>query len=123
MINGACLCGAITFEVRGGVKSYSVCHCSQCRKQSGHAWASGYAPEGNITIAGDVRWFEATETAKRGFCPICGSSLFWKAHAEDHMSFALGAIDNPTGVTLDKHIFVADKGDYYEIADGLPQKP
>ncbi len=38
------------------------------------------------------------------------------------MSFALGALDEPTGLKLKKHIFVADKGDYYDIADGLPQK-
>lgn len=123
MIEGACLCGAVTFKVGAGAQGYSVCHCGQCRKQSGHVWASGYAPAANITITGDVRWFEASETAKRGFCPICGSSLFWKAHDEDTMSFALGAVDNPTGVTLEKHIFVGDKGDYYEIMDGLPQKP
>ncbi len=33
----------------------------------------------------------------------------------------MGAIDTPTGVRLAKHIFVADKGDYYDIEDGLPQ--
>ncbi|MEQ9675765.1 MAG: GFA family protein, partial [Roseovarius indicus] len=37
-------------------------------------------------------------------------------------SFALGALDEPTGLTLEKHIFTADKGDYYDIKDGLPQK-
>lgn len=38
------------------------------------------------------------------------------------MSFSLGAIDGPTGLKLQKHIFVADNGDYYEIADGVPQR-
>ncbi len=33
----------------------------------------------------------------------------------------MGAFDTPTGTHLTKHIFVADKGDYYEISDGLPQ--
>lgn len=37
------------------------------------------------------------------------------------MSFALGAIDGPTGITSEKHIFTASKGDYYDINDGLPQ--
>ncbi len=123
MIKGACLCGAVTYEVGEGAKGYSVCHRSQCRKQSGHAWASGYAPAANIKVTGEVRWYEATTTAKRGFCPVCGALLFWKAHDEDTMSFALGAVDNPTGLRLEKHVFVGDRGDYYEIADGLPQKP
>jgi hypothetical protein len=36
---------------------------------------------------------------------------------------ALGALDGATGVQLERHIFVAEKGDYYDIADGLPQNP
>jgi hypothetical protein len=35
----------------------------------------------------------------------------------------MGAFDAPTGTKLEMHIFVADKGDYYDIADGLPQNP
>ena len=73
-------------------------------------------------ITGEVRWFDLTETATRGFCPACGCFLFWKAHDEDGMSFSLGAIDGPTGLSLQKHIFVADKGDYYDIADDVPQR-
>ncbi len=33
----------------------------------------------------------------------------------------MGAFERPTGVRLEMHIHVADKGDYYDIADGLPQ--
>jgi hypothetical protein len=47
--------------------------------------------------------------------------LFWKAHDEDQISFSLGCLDEEDGIKLERHIFVADKGDYYEIADGLPQ--
>ena len=55
-----------------------------------------------------------------GFFPRCGSFLFWTAHDEDTISFALGALDAPTGLTLEKHIFCEDKGDYYDIEDDLP---
>ena len=53
---------------------------------------------------------------------VCGTSLFWRPLGRDTLSVSAGAIDNPTGLTLEQHIFVADKGDYYDIADGLPQK-
>ena len=33
----------------------------------------------------------------------------------------MGAFDLPTNTKLRIHIHVADKGDYYQIADGLPQ--
>ena len=123
MTRGHCLCGAVAFETRSKPKGASVCHCSQCRRQSGHLWASAYVPKADLTITGPVRWFASSDAARRGFCPTCGAFLFWQAHAEDTISFALGAITGPTGILLEKHIFCADKGDYYDITDGLPQKP
>ncbi len=122
MLRGSCNCKAVRFTVKGGGDSVTACHCSQCRKQSGNYWASGYAPDTAFDIHGDVRWYEASPTAQRGFCPVCGCWLFWKAKDEDGTAFSLGAIDGPTGLRLQKHIFVADKGDYYDIADGVPQK-
>lgn len=119
---GRCLCGDIRFETEATPQGASVCHCSQCRRMSGHLWSSAYVPEASLAISGPVAWYEASPSAKRGFCPRCGSFLFWKAHDEDTISFSLGALDAPTGLTLEKHIFVADKGDYYDIADDLPCK-
>ena len=122
MLTGTCACGEISFEVSGEPKGASVCHCGQCRKMSGFAWSSAYVEESSISIAGPVKWVALSATAKRGICPNCGSFLFWKAHDETTMSFALGALDGPTGLRLEKHIFTAEKGDYYDIADGLLQK-
>ena len=122
MIKGSCLCGDISYETAANPQGASMCHCSQCRKQSGGVWSSAYVPEMDLAITGPISWFASSDTAKRGVCPRCGSFLFWKAHDEDTISFSLGSIDGPTGLTLTKHIFVADKGDYYKLADGVPQK-
>jgi len=122
MHKGSCLCGDVTFTVNAAPEGASACHCGQCRKQSGHVWASAYVARSDLSISGPVSWYAASDIAKRGFCPRCGSFLFWAAHAEDTMSFALGALEAPTGLRLEKHIFVKDKGDYYDIADGVPQK-
>lgn len=121
MIKGSCNCKAVSFVVTGDVWGGSNCHCGQCRKQSGNVWASAVVQQGDIKITGDVRWYASSADAKRGFCPTCGCFLFWKHDAETSMSFALGAIDGPTDLRIEKHIFVADKGDYYTIADDLPQ--
>ncbi len=122
MIRGSCLCGDIRFETAAQPQGASMCHCSQCRKQSGGIWASAQVPDTDISITGPMSWFEATPQAKRGSCPRCGSFLFWKGTGEDATSFALGAVDGNTGLSVEKHIFVASKGDYYEIADGVPQE-
>lgn len=121
MVHGTCLCGEVAFSVTPLPRT-SACHCSQCRKQSGHHWASGMGMAEAFEIMGEVTWYRATPKAKRGFCGTCGSFLFWKHDDEPEMSFSLGVLDGPTGMTLPKHIFVADKGDYYTLADGLPQQ-
>ena len=99
-----------------------MCHCSQCRAQSGGVWSSAYVKRTDLHITGPVKWFASSSNARRGFCPECGSFLFWEELDEDNTSFSLGSINNPTGIKLEKHIFTASKGDYYDIADNLPQK-
>ena len=123
MHKGSCLCGAVSFEVACALPSPDACHCSQCRKQSGHFWASTDIPRTVLTIHGaeQVTWFRSSEKVRRGFCSVCGSFLFWDPVARDRIAVAMGAFDEPTGTRLHIHIFTADKGDYYEIADGLPQ--
>ncbi|MDP1736902.1 MAG: GFA family protein [Caulobacter sp.] len=123
MHKGSCLCGAVSFEVAGELPAPDACHCSQCRRTSGHVWASTDVPKSDVTIHGEdsIRWFQSSEKVRRGFCATCGSALFWDPLHRDKIAIAMGAFDAPTGTRLGKHIFVADKGDYYDIADGLPQ--
>ena len=121
---GACLCGAISFEVAGDLPPPDGCHCSQCRKQSGHYWASTNVARSALAIRGEDRisWYQSSEKIRRGFCSVCGSVLFWDPPHRDWTAIAMGAFEAPTGTRLAKHIFTADKGDYYDIADGLPQE-
>jgi hypothetical protein len=123
LLKGSCLCGAVTFEIDGALPPPDACHCGQCRKWSGHYWASSDVPRSSLRINGEDRlaWYQSSEKVRRGFCAGCGSSLFWDPIFKDRVGVAMGAIEAPTGTSLGIHIFVADKGDYYEIADGLPQ--
>lgn len=121
-IRGSCLCGDIRFETAAKPQGPSMCHCGQCRKQSGGIWSSAYVAQSDLTITGPVSWFRASASAKRGFCARCGSFLFWQADDESTISFALGAVEAPSGIRIEKHIFVRDKGDFYEIADGVLQQ-
>jgi hypothetical protein len=123
---GSCLCGSVRFEVDGDLSANDACHCTRCRKWSGHFLAGADVPRAALTIiSGDtLSWYRSSEKVRRGFCSHCGSSLFFDpldTATHDWIGICLGAFDSPTGVTLSKHIFVAEKGDYYHIADGLPQ--
>ncbi|MCJ8052095.1 GFA family protein [Shinella curvata] len=121
--SGHCLCGAVRFRTSGRLREVIACHCSQCRRQTGHFYAATNVTDEGLSVEGadDVTWYRASETASRGFCRICGSALFWKGDGSDYTSIMAGAFDQPTGLKIGVHIFCADKGDYYEIADDAPR--
>ena len=122
MLKGSCLCGGVTFQADGTSRQPAACHCTQCRKQSGHHWASVQVDDDKLEIHGELRWFSSSPGAKRGFCPVCGSFLFWKAEKDSDTGVSLGSMDGSTGLHLERHIFTADKGDYYDIPASEPEK-
>lgn len=117
---GSCLCGAVTFEVEGPLRPVVACHCGQCRKVTGNFVAATGAARDAVTIAGEVTWFRSSPEARRGFCAICGSQLFWDGLGT-HLSIMAGALDGATGLSLAGHIFCADAADWEVIDDGLPR--
>jgi len=123
--DGSCLCGAVRFEVAGELHPPDACHCTRCRKQSGHFWASTDVPRSTLDIGGaeNLPWYRSSDRVRRGFCSTCGSCLFWDPLGRGTIGVAMGAFDTPTRTRLRVHICVADKGDYYDLGDGLPQNP
>lgn len=122
--HATCLCGAVTIRVTGPLGEVDACHCSQCRRQSGHYWASTEIERDRVSITdgGALRWYQSSEKVRRGFCGTCGSFLLWDVPGRACIAVAMGAFAAPTGARIAKHIFTADKGDYYDIADGVPQE-
>ncbi|KPN61659.1 Uncharacterized conserved protein [Aliiroseovarius crassostreae] len=123
MLNGSCLCGAVSFEISGPLRPVYACHCQQCRKTSGHFWAATSVPDDALTFAktDGLAWYQSSPNTKRGFCNQCGSSLFWVPEGEGRTVVAAGSLDGETGLTTKAHVFVADKGDYYGIEEQMPQ--
>ena len=119
---GGCLCGAVRYEVRGPLTEVHICHCGQCRRQSGHCVAATGAQRSDFSFTEErgLKWYRSSDYARRGFCGECGSALFWD-DGGDEISINAGSLDQPTGLKTTKHIFVEEKGDYYEITDDLPR--
>jgi len=100
-----------------------MCHCSQCRRVTGHVMAATGARHVDFRLLSESRlgWFDSSAEARRGFCTQCGSTLFWQGAGRDYVSIAAGTLDDSSGLQIACHIFTADKGGYYEIADSAPQ--
>jgi hypothetical protein len=120
---GRCLCEGVQFEIRGPLRPVTYCHCTMCRRATGHFVAATECEQKDLhfTESQSLRWYQSSAAARRGFCGTCGSQLFWEGKGRTSISILAGALDLPTGVRAEQHIFTADKGDYYEICDGLPQ--
>jgi hypothetical protein len=121
--HGRCLCGGVEFTVNGPLRDVVYCHCKLCRRSSGHfvAATACTVPHLTLTRSGSLQWFESSAQARRGFCNVCGSNLFWQPLSGSHMSIMAGTLDDPTGVKAVSHIHVDSKGDYYTLEDGLAQ--
>ena len=123
--HGACLCGSVRFSVRGALRPIVFCHCGQCRRAQGQFAAYTAAPPESIELNSEapLKWFDSSVHARRGFCSVCGSSVFWAPMDESYWAIAAGALDQSCELTPLHHIFVADKASYYDILDDLPQFP
>jgi hypothetical protein len=124
-VAGSCLCGAVRYDVARFERGVIACHCSQCRETSGHYVAATQAMNANLRMISDstLKWYRSSEDAERGFCTECGSNLFWRKIGDDATSIMVGALDGPTGLAMQCHIFVDDAGDYYCPSDGVPHYP
>ena len=122
---GGCLCGAVRYRLHGPLRPVVNCHCQQCRRSSGHFVAATAVKQRQFELLADaeLRWYRSSAEARRGFCGVCGSSLFWQPTdaGRDHIAVMAGTLDGPTGLTTRQHIFVDSAGDYYTLADGLPR--
>lgn len=75
----------------------------------------------DIDIEGSVKWTAVSENAEHGFCAQCCSPLFWRTKLKNTISIVAGNLETTDGIETMGHVFVSEKGDYYEISDGLPQ--
>jgi hypothetical protein len=116
VLKGSCQCRAIEYEIRGSVRPVVLCHCSQCRKSSGHYGAATQALLENVTITGStLKWFRSSEKAERGFCGNCGSNLFWRRVQGIHISIWAGTIDGSSGLRTEGQLYPESAGYYYEL--------
>ena len=120
---GGCLCRAVRYRVDGPLRPVVMCHCTQCRRTTGHVMAATAARRADFHLEShaELKWYQSSEEARRGFCGRCGSTLFWDGVGLGHMSIAAGTLDDTRGLRIACHIFVGDKGDYYQIEPGTPQ--
>ena len=122
---GACLCGAVRYQLDGPFGQLTHCHCSVCRKHHGAAFASFVASplKGFRYLSGEhhVSRYDSSSTWYRPFCLTCGSVLPTRMPEHNVIVSPAGSLAGDLGVRPGKHMFVASKAPWYDITDDLPQ--
>ena len=126
MSAGQCLCGAVRYEVRGPLRDILVCHCVECRRWAGHAWAATAATVEDLRIEGEVTWRRSPDSewqAERGNCARCGSSLFWRAEGSPRVAIGAGTLDDSHGLRVAAHVWVEQGADWEAPPGHVPTYP
>lgn len=117
-LTGRCLCGAVKFSAGVEKHETGACHCGMCRR-----WAGGplfvLNCSGAVTFEGEenISTFRSSDWGERGFCKICGSTLFWRTHDQSFLGMAVGSFDDQSQFELTNQVFIDDKPDWYEFAN------
>ena len=127
-LTGRCLCGNVRYRIRGRLGAIGYCHCGQCRRATGTAFASNAnVARANIEfLAGldGVTEYESSPDKFRAFCSRCGSPVYSRTTADpDHLRIRLGLLDQDPGRRALAHVWVSSKAPWFEITDELPQFP
>ena len=124
-IKGACLCGAVEFELTPPSRFCAHCHCPNCRRAHGAAFVT-YAgfPREQVCISGEdqlSRYVTDTQ-AVRSFCRRCGSTLFYEGPRwPGELHVALANVDGKIDRDPAAHVYVDHRAAWFEIHDGLAQ--
>ena len=125
---GGCACGAVRYRLTAAPLIVHACHCRDCQRLSGSAFAVNIWIERCFVDADQARLGATMATAGSGKpqeifrCPACGTALWSKYHAApgDTVLLRAGTLDDPAAVEPDIHIFTRSKLPWVQLPAGAP---
>ena len=123
-LSGNCECKRISFDIFQEIKYFSHCHCSQCRRSHGSAFASFIEVDKScfryISGKESLKSYTSSEQCKRIFCDNCGSNIMFidEAKAEKYY-VSVGALSGNPKLPKAHHVFVGSMASWFEINDNL----
>jgi len=123
---GRCACGSVSYSVDGPLRDVYNCHCTWCRRISGHFMAATQvALDDFILESGEsLVWWSPNEEDEYGFCSTCGGTVLWRTEGyPGRISIFAGSLDKPTGLTTIATGYSKYASDYHRLDDTLPASP
>ena len=123
-VPGSCQCGAVRFEAPLPSLWCAHCHCADCRKAHGAGYVTwaGFK-ESTVRFAGaesPLHWRHSSETAERGFCRACGSTMFYRSTRwPGELHIAVGVLDGAIDKAPQVNVYVDEAVDWVALDDAL----
>lgn len=126
MLDGACLCGRVQYEIEGEPRFMYQCYCGKCRAASGASFVTNIIVDADrfrITAGKEsLAAFESSPGKFRHFCSVCGSPVYSQGEKTKHIvSVRCGTLKRDPGMRAAYHAFVDSKASWVDIADRKPQ--
>ena len=117
-LKGRCLCGAVTITIPSDHTEVHACHCHMCQRWGGaSSMALDVGQDIGIDGADNVTVYRSSDWAERGFCKVCGSSLYYRLVDAGSYSICTGILEDQDSLTLNSQYFIDEKPAYYDFAN------
>ncbi len=122
-MTGGCRCGAVRYAAEGEALHHALCHCRDCQRSAGApmvGWAMFSAER--VSVTGEVVTHASSEHARRQFCGVCGTGLFYinEAMLPGMIDIQSATLDDPQALPPGGHIQVAERIGWMADAHALP---
>jgi hypothetical protein len=120
-MSGRCLCGAVQFVAEEAESGVDACHCGMCRRWTGGPFFTSKTRSVAFQGAEALARYESSAWAERGFCKICGSTLFYYLKPTRTFMMSVGAFDDASAFRLIEEIYIDSKPEGYALAGDHPK--
>lgn len=126
-ISGGCICGAVRYECAADPVMTANCHCRDCQKAGGGAFAPALAvPAQALKISGEVKYYDTKSDSghnvSRGFCPNCGARLFGKPSRMPELAVVMaGSLDDPSWYRPGMNLYTDSAQPWVPLDAALPR--
>jgi len=124
-LQGRCLCGDVRYSVQETFEAFYLCHCDQCQKVTGSAFASNI-----LTSVDNIQWLSGEENIARyqdplrdftkAFCASCGAGVPHVNRAGSHLVIPAGSLIDAPSMSPSANLFKPESPDWF--TSGIPAK-
>lgn len=127
-LEGSCLCGNIQFVTHEPNKWCANCHCTRCQRSHGTGFVTwiGVSDSAVKIIENSVplKWYFSSKRSQYGFCPSCGTSLFYRSEKyPGEVDITLANVLTKHNLKPTEHAYFDTHVDWLDFNDGLVRSP